>query len=186
MHRDEGARRGGGCEISSTAPKPERKHKDRWQRRSRTSTPRLVALGERSERNFSLPWAQLTPAAAPMGQAGADPAHNVGLQHLRGHHLDRIPYFSDTYTFQFPSRSCVKPQGPTCPIPSPKKGAEGPKFGSIRRAALGQAEDWSCLLLDALNTSSRRAKHLRAEWWLAVLSTQQRVSAVRQRSSFMA
>lgn len=124
VHRDEGARCGGGCEIASTAPKPKRKHEDRWPKKKPYTHPPIRWLYAMGAQREELKTASGT--AAPMRQAGANPAPNVGLQHLHGHHLYRIHYFSDTYTFYFPSRSCAKPQGPPVPL-SPQKGGKRTK-----------------------------------------------------------
>lgn len=118
-----------------------------------------------------VPGSRCCALCAPKPRSRLCPSHSLLLRYV-------IPS-------TFHHGAVPNPRAHLSPSP-PRKGAKGPKFGSVRRAALGWAQGWSRLLLHALNTDSRRVKHLRAEGGLAVLSTQQRVGAVRQRSSFTA
>lgn len=110
----------GGCEIASTAPKPKRKHEDRWPKKKPYTHPPvrwLYAMGAQRE-ELKTAWG----TAAPMRQAGANPAPNVGLQHLHGHHLYRIHYFSDTLYLLLSITELCQTPGPTCPPLPPERG----------------------------------------------------------------
>lgn len=183
VHRDEGARCGGGVKSPRQLQNPKENTKIGGQRRSRTPTPPFGGFmpWEHSERNLRLLRGQ---------------QHQCDKQERTQHptwgcstSMGTTSTAFITSQIRIPSTfhhgAVPNPRAHLSPSP-PRKGAKGPKFGSVRRAALGWAQGWSRLLLHALNTDSRRVKHLRAEGGLAVLSTQQRVGAVRQRSSFTA
>lgn len=124
VHRDEGARCGGGVKSPRQLQNPKENTKIGGQRRSRTPTPPFGGFmpWEHSERNLRL----LRGQQHQCDKQERTQHPTWGCSTSMGTTSTAFITSQIRYTFYFPSRSCAKPQGPPVPL-SPQKGGKRTK-----------------------------------------------------------